>query len=261
MRLWLNILNAAALVAVLAIAGCHAAQSELPENAIVSTTLCADSYIHAMPEIEPRLTALSWQSRSALSVTPNALKSLPQADDDAERLLRWSGALRISSAGGRGDIDLLWGEDFETVWTNFERLSQDLNIPNPSPALQARLMQIEKPAQAPKILYLDRSGATAGPGTFVHTVIEAAGGQNIIQNPGWQSPDTEHLIALQPDLIVTSFMDSSYAGVNDRTLHHAALASKIESLPQINIPGKLWPCAGPGLVEAAALLNRQMLSL
>ena len=261
MRLWLNILNAAALTAVLSLLGCRAAQSDLPEDAIVSTTLCADSYIHALPEIAPRLAALSWQSRSALSVTPDPLKSLPQADDNAERLLRWAGALRISSAGGRGDIDLLWGEDFETVWKNFALLSQALNIPNPSANLQARLTQIEKPAQAPKILYLDRSGATAGPGTFVHAVIKAAGGKNIIQNPGWQSPNTEHLISLQPDIIVTSFMASDYAGVNDRTLRHTALASKIESLPQINIPGNLWPCAGPGLIEAATLLNQQMLSL
>ena len=203
MRIWLNILNAAALSAVLSLAGCHAAQSDLPENAIVSTTLCADGYLHALPEIAPRLAALSWQSRSALSVTPDALKSLPQADDDAERLLRWSGTLHISSAGGRGDIDLNWGEDFETIWKNLASLSQKLNTPNPSTALQTRLTQIAKPAKAPKILYLDRSGATAGPGTFVHAVIKAAGGQNMIQNPGWQSPDTEHLIALQPDIIVT----------------------------------------------------------
>ncbi len=261
MRLWSNILTAAALLAVLSLAGCRAAQSDLPEDAIVSTTLCADSYIHALPEIAPRLAALSWQSRSALSVTPDPLKSLPQADDDAERLLRWSGALRISSAGGRGDIDLLWGEDFETIWNNLALLSQELNVSNPSTALQTRLTQIAKPPQAPKILYLDRSGATAGPGTFVHEVIKAAGGQNIIQNPGWQSPDTEHLISLQPDIIVTSFIASNYAGVNDRSLRHAALASKIESLPHINIPGKFWPCAGPGLVDAATLLNQQMLSL
>jgi iron complex transport system substrate-binding protein len=108
---------------------------------------------------------------------------------------------------------------------------------------------------------MDRSGATAGPGTFVNAVIEAAGGTNLIQNPGWQSPDTETLIGLQPDIILTSFMGSKYAGVNDRTLQHAALTSKIQSLPRIDIPGKLWPCAGPGLVEAAEKLNHAMAKL
>jgi len=261
MRLWLNIRNAAALTAVFCLAGCRAPQSEMPQNAVVSTTLCADTYVHALPELEPRLAALSWQSRSTLSRTPSALQALPQADDDAERLLRWSGAVRVSSAGGRGDIDLEWGENFETVWKNLARLSEELQVSNPAPRLKERLAQIEKPAQPPSILYLDRSGATAGPDTFVHAVINMAGGQNIVQTPGWQSPDTEHLIGLDPEIIVTSFMASDYAGVNDRSLRHAALSAKIASLPQINIPGKYWPCAGPGLVDAAEYLNQQMLSL
>lgn len=261
MRARLNILNAAAVTAAFYLAGCHGPQSDLPENAIVSTSLCADSYLQAFPNLEPRLAALSWQSRSALSRSSDGMKSLPQADDDPERLLRWSGALRVSSAGGGGDIDLNWGEDFETVWENLALLSERLDVPNPAYALQARLRKLDIPQRAPRILYLDRSGATAGPGTFVHSVIEAAGGQNIIKNPGWQSPDTEVLIGLQPDIIVTSFMASEYAGVNDRALRHAALTSKIASLPRINIPGKFWPCAGPGLVEAAEHLNQQLVSL
>ena len=261
MRNWFNILNAVALTAATCLAGCRVPQTDIPQDAIISTTLCADSYLHAIPELEPRLAALSWQSRSALSQTPDAFKSLPQADNDAERLLRWSGALQISSAGGGGDIDLDWGEDFETVWNNLALLSDKLDVPNPSITLKSRLSKIGKPADAPKILYLDRSGATAGPGTFVHAVIEAAGARNIIENPGWQSPDTEHLISLTPDIIMTSFMSSDYAGVNDRSLRHSALAAKIQSARQINIPGKFWPCAGPGLIEAAEHLSQQMLSL
>ena len=241
--------------------GCGQAQTVLPENAIVSTTLCADGYLQALPEIEPRLAALSWQSRSVLSQTPERLKFLPQADDDPERRLKWAGAVQISSAGGGGDIDLTWGEDFQTVWANLTLLASKLETQNPSETLKSRLISIEKPATPPRILYMDRSGATAGPQTFVHAVIEAAGGANIIENPGWQSPDTEALMSLTPDIILTSFMDSNYAGVNDRTLQHAALASKIESLPSIDIPGRYWPCAGPGLVDAALLLNQAMLDL
>ena len=254
-------LNAVALTVFIPLASCGAAQTNLAENAIVSTTLCADGYVLALPEIEPRLAALSWQSRSALSQTPEHLKSLPQADDNPERRLKWSNAVQVSSAGGRGDIDLNWGEDFETVWKNLDLLSSRLNTPDPSETFKSRLTLLEKPASPPRILYLDRSGATAGPGTFVHAVIGAAGGRNIIINPGWQSLDTETLMSFEPDIILTSFMDSDYAGANDRTLRHAALASKIESLPRIDIPGRYWPCAGPGLVEAAEHLNQAMLTL
>lgn len=233
----------------------------MPDDPIVSTTLCADGYLHALPELEPRLAALSWQSRSALSRTPDHLRALPQADNDPERRLNWAAALQISSAGRSGDINLSWGENFETVWTNLAVLSSGLDAEDPSNTLKSRLIAIDKPAKAPRILYMDRSGATAGPGTFVNAVIEAAGGKNLIQNPGWQSPDTETLIRLQPDIILTSFMGSDYAGVNDRTLRHAALTSKIQSLPHIDIPGNLWPCAGPGLIQAAEQLNQAMAKL
>jgi len=254
-------LNSVIFPALIPLAGCNGIEAELPRNAIVSTSLCADGYLHALPELEPRLAALSWQSRSALSRTPDNLRPLPQADNDPERRLKWAGAIEISNAGGSGDIDLNWGEDFETVWANLALLSSNLDVADPSGALKARLKAIDKPVTAPRILYIDRSGASAGPRTFVNAVIEAAGGTNLIQNPGWQSPDTESLILLQPDIILTSFMGSSYAGINDRTLRHAALADKIEALPRIDLPGSLWPCAGPGLVEAAEQLNQAMAKL
>jgi len=247
--------------AAIGLTACGLPDVELAENAVVSLSLCADSYLHALPEIEPRLTALSWQSRSTLSVTPDHLKSLPQADTDLERALIWSGATRISSAGGSGEIDLEWGEDFNTVWENLDRLSIALKTTNPTANFKARLNALPEPASRPRILYLDRSGASAGPGTFVDAVIRAAGADNIIQTPGWQSPDTESLIQFEPDIIVTSFMSSTYTGVNDRSVLHGALVTKIASIPQIDIPGKLWPCAGPGLVTAAETLSKAMAEL
>lgn len=250
-----------AFMACLQVSACSGSDISIPENAIVSTTLCADGYLHKLSGIEPRLAALSWQSRSALSQTPEHLKALPQADNDQERRLNWSQATQISSAGGGGDIDLQWGEDFETVWKNFHILSTKLNVPNPTASLKFRLKSIQQPAISPRILYLNRSGGTAGPRTFVDAVIKAAGGINIIETPGWQSPDTETLIRLQPDIILTSFTQSDYAGVNDRTLRHEALADKIKSVSLIDIPGRYWTCAGPGLVDATEQLNQAMAKL
>jgi iron complex transport system substrate-binding protein len=254
-------LNAAFFPVFITLAGCGSPNTKLPSNAIVSTTLCADGYLHALPELEPRLAALSWQSRSALSRTPDQLRALPQADSDPERRLMWASALEVSSAGGTGDIDLRWGEDFDSVWKNLALLSTTMAVPDPSDGLRSRLSALNKPDVPPRILYMSRSGATAGPGTFVNAVIEAAGAVNIIETSGWQSPDTETLISLQPDIILTSFMDSDYAGVTDRALRHAALSSKIQTLPRIDIPGSLWPCAGPGLVEAAEQLSQEIAKL
>lgn len=254
-------LKSLSCIATLLLTSCAPGHLKAPKDTIMSTTLCADGYLHSLPGVESRLAALSWQSRSTLSQTPEHLRHLPQATNDPESLIKWRDTIQVTSAGGQGQIDLNWGEDFETVWTNFAMLAAHLKVDDPSGDFQARLKAIHQPEKRPLVLYLDRSGATAGPRTFVNAVIDAAGGENIIQNPGWQSPDTETLISLKPDIILTSFMDSSYAGVNDRTSRHAALAAKISSLPVIEIPGRLWPCAGPGLIEAAEQLNQGMAKL
>jgi iron complex transport system substrate-binding protein len=102
-----KILKTILVPAFITLASCGSPTSELPSEAIVSTTLCADGYLHALPEVEPRLAALSWQSRSALSRTPDHLKALPQADSDPERRLNWAGALEVSTSGGGGDIDVM----------------------------------------------------------------------------------------------------------------------------------------------------------
>ena len=254
MRAW-------AYVWILGLLACTETESNIAKDAVVSTTLCADGYVHAFPELEPRLAALSWQSRTSLSLTPKHLRALPQTDTDPERAVQWNDAIRISSAGGSGDIDLKWGESFETIWENLGHLSRSLNLADPSAQLKARLQSLNLPETTPTILYLNRSGATAGPGTFVDEVIQIVGAANIVETPGWQSPDTETLIRYQPDIILTSFMDSDYAGVNDHALRHSALAQKIASVPHIHIPGKYWPCAGPALVDAAEHLSRALTTL
>ena len=69
-----------AVVALAATACQKPHNSDINPTDVVSTSLCADSYLLAMPDIAPRLAALSWQSRSALSRAPAELRDLPQAE-------------------------------------------------------------------------------------------------------------------------------------------------------------------------------------
>jgi iron complex transport system substrate-binding protein len=249
------------LLSLTCLSGCKVVVADVPPNAVVSTTLCVDTYVLALPDLEQRLAALSWQSRSSLSRTPEHLRHLPQADEDPERLHRWKAATIISSAGQNGDLNLSFGDDFETVWKNFELLSKSLDIANPTQAFKDQLNNLPQPTISPRLLYLNRAGMTAGRGTFVDAVFQAAGAENIIRTSGWHSPDAETLLTLNPDAIVTSFMSSNYVGVNDRAVRHAALAKKIEAYPKIDIHGGLWPCAGPGLIEAATHLSSELTKL
>ena len=160
-------------------------------------------------------------------------------------------------------VQLNWGEDFETVRSNYQLLGEhfgfhsDRVIQN----LTQRLSKLGETSFRPRILYLDRSGGSAGPGTFVDAVITAAGGENLITDKGWVKPNAEYILGLNPDLIVTSYFSDGYESVNALPLRHKALQDYLAGHERIEIPGALWPCAGPGLIEAAEILNAKIRSL
>ncbi len=238
---------------------------------VVSTSLCGDGYVLSMLS-EDNISALSWQSGDKLSTAPARFKHKPKARDDIETLLALNPTLVVFGPGegtaakplldkrGINYVNLDWGEDFENVWKNYALLRGALNAPDVhEQQAQIDFFTLQNAADAktnkPNVLYLSASGGTAGPGTYVDASIRAAGGVNIITTPGWHTPSIESLVALKPDLIVTSFFKDGYASVNQAGLRNKVLQDKINAIPRVNVPGKLWPCAGPGLYEATHIIK------
>jgi iron complex transport system substrate-binding protein len=235
-----------------------------PENRLGSTSLCADSYLLALAP--NRIGALSWQAGSALSTAEPSMESLPRLWASREVLA----GTTLPLVTGPGDPDfgrantaaLTWGENFDTVSENAAALSTQFGLDiSAFQADIASLSTLDTPSMPPRVLYLSRSGGSAGPGTFIDAVITAAGGVNANETPGWHTPAVERTLQFNPDLIVTSFFGSNYAGVSDRAVRHSALRRYLAERPRVDIPGKLWPCAGPGLIEATRQLNAAILAL
>lgn len=222
---------------------------------LASSTLCADSYVLALAP--DRVSALSWQAGSALSTASPAQQDLPRLRDDPERLLRLD-ALHVGGPGARhgADVALEWAEDFAGVADNLRALEA---ATGESAAAALRELQnaqaLPAHATAPRVLYLSRAGGSAGAGTFVDAVIRAAGGINAAAAPGWHTPSVERVLQTEADIVVTSFFGSRYHGVSDRALRHAALRDYVAARPRIDVPGRLWPCAGPGLTEATRAVH------
>ncbi len=252
------------------------AQAKPPES-IASTSLCGDAYLLALaPE---RVSALSWQSRDALSRAPDSLKALPQAWDDTERLLSLKADYILFGPGEGSKVqeylsktntefsNLIWGEGFDSVFSNIKNLGEAIGTPDDSRRLvrsiKDRLERLEKHTnlEKPKILYLSRSGGSAGPGTLVDAAITAAGGQNILTKSGWFTPDTEFLISLNPDLIITSYFDDGYESVNAVPLRNKTVQKFMSRYDRLDVPGHVWPCAGPHLIEAAEMIHDKILTL
>ena len=233
---------------------------------IASTSLCGDTYLQALAP--NHISALSWQSRSPLSRATPAQRQLPQLWDNPEVLVSSQADIILFGSGeGRGGdsleaktIKLSWGEDFNTLSTNAKTIEQALNINSGmskkwEKRIEALNHQAKVRAVKPKILYLSRSGGSAGTGTLVDAAITAAGGVNAVKAQGWFTPDPEHIVAYEPDLIITSYFKNGYESVQSTAVRHKVVQRFIARHPSIEIDGNLWPCAGPGLIEAAELIS------
>ena len=232
---------------------------------LASTSLCGDSYLQAFAP--GHIAALSWQSRSPLSRASDAQKALPQIWDEAEIIaankadfiLFGSGEGAMADRLGKSSLSLTWGENFASIEANVKNLAEATGI-EPT-AIQDWLSRLDSlkargvsRQDKPKVLYLSRAAGSAGTGTFVDTAIKTAGGQNVIESSGWITPDPEIIISLKPDLIITSYFTDGYESVQASGLRHKIIREFIAAHPRVEIDGALWPCAGPGLLEAAELI-------
>jgi len=114
--------------------------------------------------------------------------------------------------------------------------------------IQAVTNQTEELEQRPKVFYIVWNDPlwTAGSGTFIHELIEKAGGVNICQNiTGYTTISIEDVLARDPEIIITSELSYDWA------LNATELASTNASKT-----GRIFTCddnlvqrPGPRLVE------------
>ncbi|VAW02658.1 hypothetical protein MNBD_ALPHA06-1975 [hydrothermal vent metagenome] len=245
----------------------------LAQTGVVSTSVCADSYV--LPLAAPdTIKALSWQAGSALSRAPKQLAKAPRARADAETLLALAPAqiilgpgeamasTRLSIKRGAQVFALQAKADFPGIRNNISQLSQFLHQQAAGKTLlsdqRSRLEKLQQRtrhrSQKIKVLYLTPTLGTAGENTFVGAAITAAGGINLASEfgiSGWGKVPVEHLAGQTPDLILTSFFTDGAPSVYQFRSHHFVLQQLRQNVPQVEIPGALWVCGGPLLINAA----------
>ena len=237
--------------------------SQSSEPKAVSTSLCGDTYLQAFAP--NHIAALSWQSRSPLSKASDAQRLFPQISDSPETVMRWADYFVLFGPGEGQTLknklptsqSLNWTEDFKGIYENALALVGALNLSDAAvKSWYKTVKDLEKtPVKAtrPTFLYLTPAGGSAGKNTFVDSAITLAGGQNINKTAGWHSPALETLLHYKPDIIVQSFANSDYySRSNTRS---PVLDTHFKNIPIIEIDGKHWPCAGPGLLEATMIIK------
>jgi iron complex transport system substrate-binding protein len=190
---------------------------------VVSLDQCADQYVLAL---SPRsaIVGLSFRAEAGDSYLAAQAKGLPKRRATLEALLaagpevvmrEWGGdaqLVRRLQARGVRVTTLRDASDFDGVRANIRAAAGALGDPARGEALiQGMDRQLAEAGQRPSgktVAYLTPGGATAGPGTLVDAMLQAAGLKNAEAGPGYRTLSVERLALQPPEALVLGFFDA-----------------------------------------------------
>lgn len=129
-------------------------------------------------------------------------------------------------------------------------------IANLETAMEAAVADSD--AVKPTALVLRPNGFTAGRGSLVDDLMTRAGLANLaaeLQADGLGQLPLERIVAAKPDVLVVNADPDAPASLAQALLDHPALAELKETATVVEVPTRLWTCAGPQLIEAMAILK------
>lgn len=263
----------AGLLAIALLTGGSSAGQDAPR--VVSLDYCADQYVLALADRE-QILAVSVQAGDAHSALRERADGLPRVRDAAEDVLALDPDLVVRSYGGgaraRGyyarlgvDVhDLGYANDFDDVRAMIRRTAAALGHPDRGEALIAQLnADLAAAANGPRLsaLYMTPSGVTAGSGTMIDALLEAANFENATARDGasgWRSLPLEALIDQAPDLVVTAFFDGASAPVDSWAIaRHPVFQDLFERSVRVELDGAAVSCASWTLAGAARRIREQ----
>jgi iron complex transport system substrate-binding protein len=111
----------------------------------------------------------------------------------------------------------------------------------------------------PRAIVLNPNGATVGKGTLVDEIMTRAGLTNVaaelaIDNYG-QIP-LEAVVASGVDVLIVSASRDGPPALATEILRHPVLSALSDRTRVVVMPGRLWNCGGPAVVEAIERLRR-----
>ncbi len=237
---------------------------------VVSLDYCADQFVLEFVERE-RILALSPDSQASFSYLRERARGLPQVRPRAEEVLSLSPDLIVRSYGGgphagaffgRAGVPVVqigFGADLSGVRQVILETAAALDARKRGRALveamDARLAAVSGAGRRGAALYMTPGGVTAGPGTLVHELLEAAGYSNFQQEPGYRELPLERLAHERPDRIAAAFYEAAEAHQGAwSAARHPVARRRLEQGPVVFLEGAWTACGGWFLVDAVEAL-------
>lgn len=247
---------------------------QLPRAA--SASLCGDQFLLALAD-RSQIVSVSSDAMGPLSLHADLAAGLPRNRKTAEELLGAGAEIVLMDERGEPKLmDMLKRVGIRVIpmpvsasYADIEATVMDVAAAIGQPVRGRQLvgdmrrrvaaLEASRPrGRWPRFAYYRPDGGSAGLASFVDTAMRTAGFDNVQSlrgERGWGTLPLEVLVQDPPDGLVTSFFDSREGSVRRTFMTQPYLRRLMSEKPVIAVPGKLWPCAGPMIVDAAELLS------
>lgn len=252
-----------------------AAAAGSPPKRVVSINLCADVMLLQLADRE-QIASLTWlASTSPLSPVQEQARGRPFNKGQLEEVLALQPDLVVTHRYGNAPLARRLEQlglpvyildpptDLEAVFAEIRRLGKRLGQQQRAKALLARydqgLPESAPDGPRPVLAVYGPNGITSGPGSLLHDVLTRAGFANLAARLGIGSVGTlrmEALLTSEPDALLFSDSGGEINSLARQKLRHPALQQLAGSRPSIRLPGRLWTCGGPEVLEAYSDLRQ-----
>ncbi len=234
---------------------------------ILSLDQCADQYVLALaPDADLALSPRAddpdaWLRAEAAGhrrLRPTLEAAVAFRPDIVVRY--WGGEPRLLTALARRGVKVATIDDavdFDGVRTNIRHVGDALAEPARATALIARmddrLADAHRPAEPDRsALYLTAGGFTAGEGTLMDAILDAAGYANLA-GPGFAPVSVERIALEPPFRFVLGFFEQLRADWRGAG-RHPVVRRAAEGHTTASLPGAALTCPGWFAADAAAML-------
>jgi len=263
----IRLLATAALIALLV---SNAVASKAAAHRVVSLDYCADQFVlKLLPH--SRILAVSPDAAKHFSYMRDSAVGIRSVRPLAEDVLTLQPDLVVRSYGGgpnaahffeRAGIKVLqipYANDLEGIRNTVEFLADSLDVPEQGARIIAefdrRLQRLNALPGDQSALYMTPTGATSGPGTLVHEMLQAAGLENFERQPGWRSIPLERLAYEQPDVVAAAFFDTGSINPSHwSAMRHPLAKEQMQEQPTVMLQGAWTSCSGWYLLDAIEAL-------
>jgi iron complex transport system substrate-binding protein len=243
---------------------------------IVSVNLCTDELVLRLAD-HKNIASVTWlAATSSASNVADLATRIPTNHGLAEEIIPLApdlvvagiytarAAVALLKRTGIPVLDLDVPRSLSEIRTQYRQVGQALGEQERAERIIAEMdsrlaaIPVNLTSPRPRAMVFNPNGYTIGKGTLTDEIITRAGMENLSTTLGidkYSQIALETVVTNGVDVLIVSAYRDGPPAMAMEVLRHPVLAKISDRTRIAVVPSRLWACAGPGNVDAIALLN------